>query len=154
MKKTIFTLILMFTVGMTASAQDSFAKQFKGKEGFSYITIGKAALKMMPQQSRKNLKIGHIADKVDRLEIVAASTPEAAYSLATACHNWIENDGFDSVIDVDEVGQQASIYSKMGNDGNNIFLLLAHDQNQETSVIIIYGTMTLDDLQSGGGGNN
>lgn len=156
MKKTIFILILMLTVGMTANAQDSFAKQFKGKEGFSCVTIGKAAMKMMSSKGKLGregftgkLKIGNFADKVDRLEIVAASTPEAAEKLSKECKKWIEEDNFESVIDVDEGGQQASIYARTGGD-QNIFLLLAQDK--ETSVIIIYGTMTLEDIQGVMGG--
>ena len=56
----------------------------------------------------------------------------------------IEKDDFESVIDVDEEGQQASIYAKIDGD-NNVFLLLAQDE--ETAVIIIYGSMTLEDIQ-------
>lgn len=150
MKKTIFILILMLTVGMTANAQDSFAKQFKGKEGFACVTIGKAAMKMMPAQSKNNLKIGSIADKVDRLEIVSASTPQAAEKLSKECKKWIEKDNFESVVDVDEQGNQASIFFK-NDGGKNVFLLLANEK-ETTSVIIIYGTMTLEDLQGVMGG--
>lgn len=150
MKKTIFILILMLTVGMTANAQDSFAKQFKGKEGFACVTIGKAAMKMMPAQSKNNLKIGSIADKVDRLEIVSASTPQAAEKLSKECKKWIEKDNFESVVDVDEQGNQASIFFK-NDGGKNVFLLLANEK-ETTSVIIIYGTMTLEDIQGVMGG--
>ncbi len=151
MKKIIYILFLMLMVSMAASAQESLAKQFKGKEGFSCITIGKAAMKMMSSKGKLGregfsgkLNIGNFADKIDRLEIISTSTPEAAYKLTEACHNWIEKDGFESIIDVDERGQQASIYAKNG-DTQNVFLLLAQDE--ETSVIIIYGTMTFEDLQ-------
>ena len=159
MKKTISLLVLMLMVSMMASAQDSFAKQFKGKEGFSCVTIGKAAMKMMSSRGTlgregfsDKLNIGSFADKVERLEIVSASTPETAEELVKACNKWIERDGFESILDVDEGGQQASIYAKTGESaeslvGNNmnVFLLLAQDQ--ETSVIIIYGTMTLEDIK-------
>lgn len=138
-------------VSMTASAQESFAKQFKGREGFSCVTIGKAAMKMMSSRGSlgregysDKLLIGNFADKVERLEIVTASTPEAAKELVKACKKWIEKDDFESILDLDEGGQQASIYAKNG-DVQNIFLLLAQDQ--ETSVIIIYGTMTIDDIK-------
>ena len=97
----------MLMVSMMASAQDSFAKQFKGKEGFSCVTIGKAAMKMMSSRGTLGregfsgkLKIGNFADKVDRLEIVAASTPQASEELAKACNEWIEKDNFESIIDV------------------------------------------------------
>ena len=156
MKKTISILILMLMVSMAANAQEPFAKQFKGREGFACVTIGKAAMKMMSSRGKlgregfgSKLNIGNFADKIDRLEIVAASTPEASYELLAACHKLIESDDFESVIDVDESGQQASIYAKTGGD-QNIFLLLAQDK--ETSVIIIYGTMTLEDLQGTIGG--
>ena len=159
MKKTISILFLMLMVSMAASAQESFVKQFKGKEGFACVTIGKAAMKIMSSRGSigregfsGKLKIGNFADKIDRLEIVAASTPEASYELLAACHKFIESEDFESVIDVDEGGQQASIYAKTGEsaefpfgDDKNVFLLLAQDK--ETSVIIIYGTMTLEDLQ-------
>lgn len=151
MKKIIYILFLMLMVSMVASAQESLAKQFKGKEGFSCITIGKAAMKMMSSKGKLGregfsgkLNIGNFADKINRLEIISASTPEAANKLTEACHNRIEKDGFESIIDVDERGQQASIYAKNG-DTQNVFLLLAQDE--ETSVIIIYGTMTFEDLQ-------
>ncbi len=151
MKRTIFLLILMLAMGMEAGAQESFAKQFKGKDGYSCVTIGKAAMKMMRSKSTLGregfggkLNIGNFADKVERLEIVSASTPKTAEKLSKECKKWIERDKFESVIDIDEGGQQASIYARTGSD-QNIFLLLAQDE--ETSVIIIYGTMTLDDLQ-------
>ena len=159
MKKTISILILMLMVSMAANAQEPFAKQFKGKEGFACVTIGKAAMKMMSSRGKLGregfggkLHIGNFADKIDRLEIVAASTPEASYELLAACHKFIESDDFESIIDVDEGGQQASIYAKTGKDSKNIFLLLAQDK--ETSVIIIYGSMTLEDLQGGINGRN
>ena len=159
MKKTISILILMLMVSMAANAQEPFAKQFKGKEGFACVTIGKAAMKMMSSRGKLGregfggkLHIGNFADKIDRLEIVAASTPEASYELLAACHKFIESDDFESIIDVDEGGQQASIYAKTGKDSKNIFLLLAQDK--ETSVIIIYGSMTLEDLQGGINGSN
>ena len=159
MKKTISILILMLMVSMAANAQEPFAKQFKGKEGFACVTIGKAAMKMMSSRGKLGregfggkLHIGNFADKIDRLEIVAASTPEAFYELLAACHKFIESDDFESIIDVDEGGQQASIYAKTGKDSKNIFLLLAQDK--ETSVIIIYGSMTLEDLQGGINGSN
>ena len=159
MKKTISILILMLMVSMAANAQEPFAKQFKGREGFACVTIGKAAMKMMSSKGKlgregfsNNLKIGNFADKIDRLEIVAASTSQASYELLTACHKLIESDDFESVIDVDESGQQASIYAKTSEDNKNIFLLLAQDK--ETSVIIIYGSMTLEDLQGGINGSN
>ena len=144
----------MLLVSMAASAQEPFAKQFKGKDGFASVTIGKAAMKMMSSRGKLGregfggkLHIGNFADKIDRLEIVAASTPEASYELLAACHKFIESDDFESIIDVDEGGQQASIYARTGKDSKNIFLLLAQDK--ETSVIIIYGSMTLEDLQGG-----
>ena len=144
MKKTILILIFMLAVSMTANAQDSFAKQFKGKEGFSCVTIGKAAMKMMPIQSKSNLKIGSIADKVDHLEIISTSTPQAAEKLSKECNRWIKKDNFESILDVDEEGNQASIYVKTGS-AQNVFMLLEHVK--ETSVIIIYGTMTIDDIK-------
>lgn len=144
MKKTFFILILMLAVSITASAQESFAKQFKGKDGYSCVTVGNAAMKMMPAQSKNNLKIGPITDKVDRLEIVSASTPQTAEKLSKECKKWIEKDNFESVVDVDEQGEQASIFFK-NDGGKNVFLLLAQDK--ETSVIIIYGTMTIDDIK-------
>lgn len=159
MKKTILILLLMFTVGMTASAQESFAKQFKGKDGFSCVTVGKAAMKMMRSNSNLGregfsgkLNIGNFADKVERIEIVAATTPETSGKLLKECRQWIEKDNFESVVDVDEDGKQASIYAKTGEsaesplgDGMNVFLLLAQDE--ETSVIVIYGSMTLEDIR-------
>ena len=151
MKKIISTLILMLMVGLVASAQQPLVKQFKGKDGFTCVTIGKAAMKMMSSKGKLGregfdgkLNIGNFADKIDRLEIISATTPQAANKLSKACNDWIEKDGFESIIDVDEKGQQASIYAKTG-DPQNVFLLLAQDE--ETSVIIIYGTMTLEDLQ-------
>lgn len=157
MKKTISILLLMLMVSMVASAQDSFAKQFKGKDGFACVTIGKAAMKMMSQKGKLGregfsgkILMGNFADKVDRLEIVAASTPKAAEKLSKECKKWIEKDNFESILDVDEEGNQASIYFRSG-DAQNIFMLLAQDK--ETSVIIIYGTMTLDDIQGITGGD-
>ena len=144
MKKTIFILIFMLTMGMAASAQESLVKQFKGKEGFSCVTIGKAAMKMMPIQSKANLKIGSIADKVDHLEIISASTSKAAKQLTKVCNDWIKRDNFESILDVDEEGKQASIYAKTGGD-KNVFMLLEHDK--EPSVIILYGSMNLDDIK-------
>ena len=160
MKKTVFILLMLFAVSFSASAQDLFAKQFKGKEGYSCVTVGKAALKMMQGKGKlkragfsSELMIGNFADKIDRLEIVTASTPEAAETLSKACQDLIKNENFETVMDVDEQGNQASFYAKIGKsaefplrDDKNVFLLLAHDE--ETSVIIIYGSMTLGDIQS------
>lgn len=150
MKKYILILIMFATTMLGAMAQESFAKQFKGKDGYSCVTIGKAALKMMPAQSRKNLKVGRVADKIDRLEIVSANNEESSARLSEACNYWIEKDGFESLIDVDDNGEQASIMMK-SNGKNNIYLLLANEK-RNTSVIIIYGTLTLEEIREMTGG--
>ncbi len=149
---------MFVTTMLCAQAQESFAKQFKGKEGISCVTIGKAAMKIMSSKGKLGregfsgkMNIGNFADKIDRLEIVAASTPKAAEKLSKECNKWIEKDNFESVVDIDEGGQQASIYAKTGGE-QNVFLLLAQDK--ETSVIIIYGTMTLDEISGTIGGGD
>lgn len=146
-------MVVMTAVG--AMAQQSFTKQFKGEKGFSCVTVSKAALKLMRQGKLGRegfggkLNIGNFADKVDRLEVVSASTPEASYKLLAACHDLIEKENFESILDVNEEDNQASIYAKTGGE-QNVFMLMAQDE--DVSVIIIYGTMTLEDFQGTIGG--
>jgi len=52
MKRFISILVLLATMSFVASAQPSFAKQFKGKPGYSCVTLSKAALRMMPLQDK------------------------------------------------------------------------------------------------------
>ena len=145
MKKIISILVLLATMGFVASAQPSFAKQFKGKQGYSCVTISKAAMRMIPLQDELGVNVGSVADKLDRLEIVKANTPESSANLKSVCEQWIETDGFEDFIDVDEERQQASIFIKEG-DQQNIFLMLAVEEG-ETAVIILYGKMTIEEMR-------
>ena len=145
MKRFISILVLLATIGFVASAQSSFAKQFKGKQGYSCVTISKAAMRMIPLQDKMGVNVGSVADKLDRLEIVKANSPEASENLRRVCEQWIETDGFEDFLDVDEEREQASIFIKEG-DNQNIFLMLAVE-NGETAVIILYGTMTLEEMR-------
>ncbi len=145
MKRFISILILFATMSFVASAQPSFAKQFKGKPGYSCVTISKAAMRMMPLQDKMGVNVGTVADKLNRLEIVKANTPEASKNLRSVCEQWIETDGFEDFIDVDEENEQASIFIKTG-DEQNVFLMLAVEDG-ETAVIILYGTMTVEEMR-------
>lgn len=102
MKRFISILVLLATMSFVASAQPSFAKQFKGKTGYSCVTLSKAALRMMPLQDKMGVNVGSVADKLDRLEIVNANTPQTSKHLKSVCEQWIETDGFEDFIDVDE----------------------------------------------------
>ncbi len=145
MKRFISILVLLATMSFVASAHPSFAKQFKGKPGYSCVTISEAALRMMPLQDKMGINVGSVADKLNRLEIVKANTPEASKNLRSVCEQWIEADGFEDFIDVDEENEQASIFIKTG-DEQNVFLMLAVEDG-ETAVIILYGTMTLEEMR-------
>jgi len=145
MKRFILILVLLATVGFVASAQPSFAMQFKGKPEYSCVTISKAAMRMMPLQNEMGINVGSVADKLDKLEIVKANTAEASETLRNICEQWVETDGFESLIDVDDDGEQASIFIKES-DKQNVFLMLAVDK-EETAVIILYGTMTLEEMR-------
>ena len=160
MKRTVFILFMLMTVCLCTIAQETFASQFKGKEGYSCVTLGNTAMKMMSNKGTlgregfsEKLNLGNFADKVDLLEIVTATNPKQAEVLAKECNKWVESGKFECVIDVNEEGNQASIYAKIGGspdipyaNDKNVFLLLAQDE--ETSVIIIYGSMTFEDLQN------
>lgn len=145
MKRFFSILVLLAAMSLVASAQPSFAKQFKGKPGYSCVTLSKAALRMMPLQDKMGVNVGSVADKLDRLEIVNANTPQASKNLRSVCEQWIETDGFEDFIDVDEEGEQASIFIKTG-DEQNVFLMLAVEDG-ETAVIILYGTMTVEEMR-------
>lgn len=152
--KRIISIALLFTlatIAVVASAQTSFAKQFKGKDGYSCITISKAALRLMPGQNvmgnYMGINVGSVADKLDRLEIIETSTPRAATELKKACEQWIESDGFEDFIDIDEEGERTSIFIKTGSE-QNVFLLLDDEKDGDTDVIILYGTMTLEEMRN------
>lgn len=146
MKKFISILLLLATVSIVANAQQSFAKQFKGQPDFTCVTISKAALRMLPLKDKMGVNIGSVADKLDKVEIVNATTDETSEILTKTCERWIEDNGLESFIDVDEEGQQASIFTKTDSEPK-VFLLLGND-GDTTAVIILYGTMTLEDMQS------
>lgn len=145
MKKFISILLLLATVSIVANAQQSFAKQFKGNPDFTCVTISKAALRMLPLKDKMGVNIGSVADKLDKVEIVNATSDETSEILTKTCERWVEDNGFESFIDADEEGKHASIFTKTDSEPK-VFLLLGND-GVTAGVIILYGTMTLEDMR-------
>ena len=148
MKKFIISLLItMLSVASGTMNAQSLMKQFKGNKNYTCVTVSAMAMKLLPGSATVgSTKISGLKDKISKLEIITANNPQAGIELMKQCDKWIEKQNFESLVDVDDEGQKAGIFFK--SDGpQSIFLLKSIDE-EDASLVILYGSMTIDDIKA------
>ena len=145
MKKLILIFLTALTV-IGAPAQESFKNKFNNVKGVTSVFISKALLGMMPDMDSRGLDLGPVAKKLDNIQIFNSETKAAANTLKSECLNIIANEKYENLMNVNEADEHNGIYMKQFAGGMKQYVLL-NVEKDETSVIVLTGKLTIDDIR-------
>lgn len=155
MKKQILTLAvsIMAAVALTATsfAQSPLFKVCEKIKGTTTVYISNAMLGMLKGSDISGrMEFGSLMDKIDHLEIISAETPEAVKRLNAETDIFTPQNGYELLINTKDDDESVNISMKKGRDGMNTYVILAREPD-ESSVILLYGTMTMGDVMNAAG---
>lgn len=145
--KRIIIMLLMLLPATGIYAQEAFAKKIGSIKNVSAISISKTMLSLMPNIKTGNNNLGNVARKLDRLEILDSEDRRAAALLKQRCLQVIQKEGFETLMTIDENGEQSDIYMKESGKGKNQYVLISTGKS-ETSVIVLTGNVTLKEIKN------
>ena len=136
--RTYIITLLLSLCSLFTYAQDSFFDKYADMEGVTSVYISKAMLSLMPDMKAEGVNIGKMASKLDNIQILSC---EKASVIAQ-----IKN-GYEELMRINDEGEKTTIFLKHDKEKQKEFVLLSEEQN-ELTIIIITGNLTLQEIQS------
>ncbi len=149
MKHLILTIIIALVSTVGASAQVSFYEACKANKDFETVYIGKAMLKMIKGKELKinGMDLNPLVDKIDAIIVVNTEKKNAGKQLRALAGEFSTTKGYEIMVDTKNNDEQMSILYKNTGKNKNEYVIKADDKLvSETSVIIITGSLTPEDI--------
>ena len=150
MKQFILSLT-MALCAVCAAAQESFIGKLGKADGVTSVYVSKTLLGMMPDMKSDGMNFGAVASKLDNIQILTSETKSGAKTLKNGCRQIIADGRYEYLMNVNDNGEQSGIYMKNFPGGTSQYVLLTVEKN-ETSVIVLTGKLTLQDIKNVMGG--
>lgn len=147
MKKMIILLLMTLSSAANIWAQESFIDMFNGKKGITSVYISKSLLGMMDNFKSHGKSFSSIETKIDNIQILTSENRSAANLLKKECKRIISERKFKYLMNVNDNGEQSGIYMKEYANGIKQYILLT-TESKETSLIVLTGKMTLNDIKN------
>ncbi len=147
MKKLISTFVAAVLVTASLAAQESFTTKFGSIKGVTSVYVSKALLSMMPDMKSNGMNFAAVASKLDNIQILNTETKAAANALNKGCRQIIVKEKYENLMNVSDGGEHTGIYMKEYARGKKQYIMLNIDED-ETSVIVLTGDLTLQDIKN------
>ena len=147
MKRTYIITLLLSLCSLFTYAQDSFFDKFADMEGVTSVYISKAMLSLMPDMKTEGVNIGEVASKLDNIQILSCEKPDIIAKLKKETAFISPKNGYQELIRINDEGEKVTIFQKQNEGKQKEFVLLCEEQN-ELTIIIITGNLTLQEIQS------
>ena len=135
MKRTYIITLLLSLCSLFTYAQDSFFDKYADMEGVTSVYISKAMLSLMPDMKAEGVNIGKMASK----SVIAQIKKDVSYINP--------KNGYEELMRINDEGEKTTIFLKHDKEKQKEFVLLSEEQN-ELTIIIITGNLTLQEIQS------
>lgn len=145
--KRILSALLICLIATAASAQSKFFRSCEDIPGVTTVYISKAMLKFAAAGSKLtgcDVNIAALASKLDGIEIVNAEGKTTA-RLKELAKQLTATTGTESLMRVKDNGETVNMFLRKLDRDRTEFILLA-EQTNEFSVIILSGTMTMEEV--------
>ena len=156
--KKITQLILagMMIISMNLNAKQdtkSFVKQYKNQDGFTVVTIGKPAMKLINLFAKmSDNEASQIISRVNGIQVLAfdkgwdKNRGEAFNNEALA---FCDDNQYDELIEMVESGETVKIFCKIeGESITGLIVLNRANNNSSAEMVCLSGKFTFDDLQT------
>lgn len=151
MKRTYIITLLLSLCSLFTYAQESFFDKYADMEGVTSVYISKAMLSLMlslmPDMKTEEIYIGELASKLDNIQILNCEKASVTAQIKKDISYISPKNGYQELIRINDEGEKVTIFQKQNKGKQKEFVLLCEEQN-ELTIIIITGNLTLQEIQS------
>lgn len=147
MKRTYIITLLLSLCSLFTYAQESFFDKYADMEGVTSVYISKATLSLMPDMKTEEIYIGELASKLDNIQILNCEKASVTAQIKKDISYISPKNGYQELIRINDEGEKVTIFQKQNEGKQKEFVLLCEEQN-ELTIIIITGNLTLQEIQS------
>ena len=152
MKKFILTLLraLFSTIG--AMAQTKFYESCRNNPEFETVYIGKAMLRMVNSSKLhvQGMNLNTVVDKLESIQVITTEKKKPAKQLKEAAYTeFSPATQYEIMMEANDNDDTTTIfYKKLKNNSNEYVLINSSTDFHETTVIILTGSITPEDLKN------
>lgn len=149
--KKYLALLLAVIIGSATLFAESFddkMRQYANSNGITTVYITKAMLSMAAGMNidAGGMDLKAASDKIDNISIATSDTKIAATHLRSDADKFfIESKKYETLMKVQDSGEQTTILSRNAGKGKMEYVVLASEPG-EFSIIVIRGSMTPQDI--------
>ncbi len=144
--KKIVLLFIVTLCSVYSFGQESSLEKFADMDGVKSVYISKAMLSLMPGLEVQGVDIGSTATKLDNIQILSTEKSDIREKMSKEVKTLVSKGKVEELMRVKEDDENVFIYMKDLGEKKSEFILF-NDDKDELTVIIITGTLTLNDIQ-------
>lgn len=151
MKHSIILIAIALFLSIPAAIQ---AKTFDfdkmaEMEGVTSVHISKAMFKLLSGMSIKadGIDLQSVMPKLESLQIITCEKPEIIPLLKKEAEAFSTKEGYEELMRVKEDDSRTIILQKQHEDKPNEYVLVNIEGNEDFNLILMKGTLTLEELQ-------
>lgn len=143
--KRLIILLFVLPICLLSSAQEELFKRYENTKGVETVYISKSLLSMMPNMEMDNVKVGKVAGKIDRIQVLTCEKAALVDDISSYALSIYKRDGYEEMMRTNESGEKNYIYQKRRGKKNE-FVILNIEKN-EINIVNLLGTMTMKDIK-------
>jgi len=127
---------------------NEFFNKYADSDNVTSVTISKAMLNMMPENSSMNsgnINVGKLTAKIDNIKILTCEKPQMITTLKKDITK-ISTKGYEELLKVNDNGERTVIYMTTNSTGVNSYLII-NEEKSEFNAILITGKITPSDIK-------
>lgn len=151
MKQLIILIATMLALSIPATTQ---AKAFDfdkmaDMEGVTSVHISKAMFKLLSGMaiSTDDIDLQSVMPKLESIQIITCEKPEIIPLLKKEAEAFSTKEGYEELMRVKEENSRTVILQKLHKDKPNEYVLINIEGEQDFNLILMKGTLTLEELQ-------
>lgn len=145
----LITIALFLCIPTAIQAKTFDFDKMAEMEGVTSVHISKAMFKLLSGMSIKadGIDLQSVMPKLESLQIITCEKPEIIPLLKKEAEVFSTKEGYEELMRVKEDDSHTIILQKQHEDKPNEYVLVNIEGNEEFNLILMKGTLTLEELQ-------
>lgn len=145
----LITIALFLSIPTAIQAKTFDFDKMAEMEGVTSVHISKAMFKLLSGMGIKTdgIDLQSVMPKLESLQIITCEKPEIIPLLKKEAEVFSTKEGYEELMRVKEDDSHTIILQKQHEDKPNEYVLVNIEGNEEFNLILMKGTLTLEELQ-------
>ena len=145
----LITIALFLSIPTAIQAKTFDFDKMAEMEGVTSVHISKAMFRLLSGMGIKadGIDLQSVMPKLESLQIITCETPEIIPLLKKEAEAFSTKEGYEELMRVKEDDSHTIILQKQHEDKPNEYVLVNIEGNEDFNLILMKGTLTLEELQ-------